>query len=105
MASIRVSHEKKFLRSVICLAMTLLFRFGARSALEFYMAFEAGILPAGYLILGWGRQPERLPARAYFALYTVGARLPFLVLLFSVKRSLGHLSFYLPYWGRVHRLP
>lgn len=59
----------------------------------FYVSFELVLVPMLYLILGWGYQPERLQARMYMMLYTVGASLPLLAGLVYVYWSGGSLHF------------
>jgi len=90
-----VKHSS-FLNTLIVLAGVLLVAFSSRSGFLFYIFFEASVIPAGFLILSWGYQPERLPACTYLVLYTVGASLPLLVGLFLMKISNSHLRFMLP---------
>lgn len=61
----------------------------------FYVFFELSLVPTFFLILGWGYQPERLRARIYIIVYTVGASLPLLSCLLFFFRKQGHLSFLL----------
>lgn len=80
---------------VIVLALVLVIRFSVRGFFIFYIFFELSLVPTFLLILGWGYQPERLRARTYMVVYTVGASLPLLgCLLFCYQRQ-GHLRYHL----------
>ncbi|ELU08246.1 hypothetical protein CAPTEDRAFT_228675 [Capitella teleta] len=59
------------------------------------------LIPITIMVLGWGYQPERLQASNYLVLYTVGARLPLLVIICMMHFFNGHTSLYLSLWGVV----
>nr|YP_004222545.1 NADH dehydrogenase subunit 4 [Micromelo undatus]ABK92263.1 NADH dehydrogenase subunit 4 [Micromelo undatus] len=73
--------SKFYVTCILSLGLFLLLAFSQSNSLMFYIFFEASLIPTLLLIVGWGYQPERLQAGTYMMLYTVGASLPFLVLL------------------------
>lgn len=90
---VRTNHYSLFLVVVCRLLFSLVVTFSVRSLLTFYFFFEASVLPACFLIAGWGYQPERYSAAFYLVLYTVGGRLPFLVILLILFQYNNHTSF------------
>nr|UGW52806.1 NADH dehydrogenase subunit 4 [Isocladus armatus] len=74
---------KYFLAVVSTLLLILMLTFSVSDTLQFYVLFEASLIPTFILILGWGYQPERLQAGIYMMLYTVLASLPLLALLLT----------------------
>lgn len=69
------------------LVLILVACFRVSRVFYFYFLFEASLLPMFFLILGWGYQPERLPAGVCLLLYTVLASLPLLLLLASLSTN------------------
>jgi len=67
-----------FLQSIITL---LFFNFGASSYFLLLVLFELSIFPILFIILGFGSQVEKISASYYMILYTLLARLPFLLIL------------------------
>ena len=67
------------------LATILLFTFSLNSLLTFYLIFELSLLPMSIIVIGWGYQPERLPAAIAMILYTIVASLPLLFLIILMK--------------------
>jgi len=67
--------------------------FSVRSFFLFYVFFELSLIPTFVLILGWGYQPERMEARIYIILYTVGASLPLFGCFMYFFHNEGHLSY------------
>nr|YP_009408660.1 NADH dehydrogenase subunit 4 [Elysia cornigera]ANP26527.1 NADH dehydrogenase subunit 4 [Elysia cornigera] len=55
--------------------------FSSSNMINFYIWFEASLIPTLILIICWGYQPERLQAGSYMMLYTVAASLPLLLIL------------------------
>jgi len=55
--------------------------FLVNALLPFYFLFEFSLVPITWLILGWGYQPERIPAAYALLLYTVTCSLPLLILI------------------------
>nr|QXF29963.1 NADH dehydrogenase subunit 4 [Artemia salina] len=55
--------------------------FTVKSFISFYIFFECSLIPTIILILGWGYQPERLPASYYFLFYTLLSSLPLLFII------------------------
>ena len=77
------------------LCFILVVAFSSTRLILFYVFFEASLIPVTVMVLGWGYQPERLQARGYLVLYTVGASLPLLVSIFIMELANGHVSFFL----------
>lgn len=75
--------------SVIC---CLFFR--VRDFIFIYLYFEGVLIPIMFIILGWGRQPERFEAGLAILIYTVIGSLPLLLLLIWVW-SVGMRRFFL----------
>jgi formate hydrogenlyase subunit 3/multisubunit Na+/H+ antiporter MnhD subunit len=63
--------------------------------LSFYIFFESRLIPALFLILSLGYQPERGHVGIYFSFYTLLASLPLLVGILFVYISLGSLCLFL----------
>lgn len=82
---------------VVSLIFVLVVCFSVRNFFYFYVFFELSLVPTFILILGWGYQPERLGARIYIVIYTVGASLPLLSCFLYFYNRFGHLRFYLPF--------
>ena len=61
----------------------------------FVYIFENRLIPNLFLILGWGYQPELVPAVFYLLFYTLLASLPLLVGILFVYNSLGSLCLFL----------
>jgi NADH-ubiquinone oxidoreductase chain 4 len=87
--------DKGFSFVVVVLALVLVLRFSVSGFFLFYIFFELSLIPTFLLILGWGYQPERIGARMYMVVYTVGASLPLLSCLLFCFSAQGHLRFYL----------
>jgi NADH-ubiquinone oxidoreductase chain 4 len=67
------------------LVLWLVFR--ASSYLAFYVFFEFSLVPIFLLVLGWGYQPERLPAAIRLVIYTVCASLPLFLIVVCLLHS------------------
>lgn len=80
-----VYHARKnvSLFSLLCFLMAffLLVSFSSLSVINFYVFFEASLIPIFLLVLGWGYQPERLQAGIYILFYTLFASLPLLLVI------------------------
>lgn len=85
-----------FLTTLVTLTIFLLIAFASPWLFIFYTFFEASLLPTIALIILWGYQPERLQARTYLILYTVGASLPLLISIIIIQQTNHHTSFMLP---------
>lgn len=92
-----------FLFVVVVLIVSLIVRFSLGNFFGFYVFFEFSLIPTFFLILGWGYQPERMRARMYIIIYTVGASLPLLRCLVYLLRMQGHLSFHLGFESLVEK--
>ena len=75
------SNSFNYLSSIGLLSIFLVLAFSSSNIINFYVWFEASLIPTLILIICWGYQPERLQAGTYIMLYTVGASLPLLLLL------------------------
>nr|QXF29950.1 NADH dehydrogenase subunit 4 [Artemia persimilis] len=82
---------------VLGILFTLLWlTFTTRSFIGFYVFFECSLIPTIALILGWGYQPERLPASYYFLFYTLVSSLPLLFIIISYTSM--YSSSFLCFW-------
>nr|YP_010594875.1 NADH dehydrogenase subunit 4 [Anastatus dexingensis]WAJ57473.1 NADH dehydrogenase subunit 4 [Anastatus dexingensis] len=80
--------EKKnvliFFFLMFILLMFLMICFFSMNYFLFYLFFEMSLIPTFFLIMGWGKQPERLMASMYMYLYTLFFSLPLLVLIYMI---------------------
>lgn len=74
-------------KTILSITIVLAFLFSCRSLIQFYLIFELSLIPIIIIILGWGRQPERLKARIFLILYTIVASLPLLLSLISISKE------------------
>nr|AQU13073.1 NADH dehydrogenase subunit 4 [Plakobranchus cf. ocellatus HW-2015] len=81
LASTPNSKSSSYQSVVLLLGFFLVLAFSSSNMINFYVWFEASLIPTLILIICWGYQPERLQAGTYMMLYTVGASLPLLVIL------------------------
>nr|QUQ06902.1 NADH dehydrogenase subunit 4 [Boccardiella hamata] len=89
---------KMFILASFLLAFILVEAYSTPHLLNFYILFEASLIPTLILILSWGLQPERLQAGTYLMLYMVVASLPLLFSLLLLFNQNSHLEIFLPYW-------
>lgn len=64
------------------LTITCLVFFKVGDFFYIYLFFEGVLIPIIFIILGWGRQPERFEAGLYILIYTVLGSIPLLMCLF-----------------------
>jgi NADH-ubiquinone oxidoreductase chain 4 len=95
---ILISNKKPqiFLILVLSIIFLLCLIFLSYNFFLFYVGFEAVLIPTFILIIGWGRQPERLNASFYFFIYTILRSLPLLGFFFYqyFKRGREFINFY-----------
>nr|YP_009262624.1 NADH dehydrogenase subunit 4 [Elysia ornata]ANI87290.1 NADH dehydrogenase subunit 4 [Elysia ornata] len=77
------------------LAGFLVLAFSSSNVINFYVWFEASLIPTLILIICWGYQPERLQAGTYMMLYTVGASLPLLIVIIWRCLESGSMNIFL----------
>lgn len=87
------NRESRFLVCLLTLLIILVIRFSVSSLLVFYVFFEFRLVVTFLIICGWGYQPERLRARKFMVLYTVGASLPLLAFILCVFYQRGSIAF------------
>nr|YP_007475225.1 NADH dehydrogenase subunit 4 [Placida sp. 1 NY-2013]AGC56265.1 NADH dehydrogenase subunit 4 [Placida sp. 1 NY-2013] len=75
------SNSFSYSMTICLLGGFLILAFSSSNVINFYIWFEASLIPTLILIICWGYQPERLQAGTYMMLYTVGASLPLLLVL------------------------
>jgi NADH-ubiquinone oxidoreductase chain 4 len=93
-------HEPKIFRiTTYILSFILVEAYSTPNLLNFYILFEASLIPTLILILSWGLQPERLQAGTYLIIYIIVASLPLLFSIILMYRKNHHLDLYLPYWA------
>lgn len=74
------SHSpKSFVSLSTLLLLSLNLCFSSSNIFNFYIWFEASLIPTILLIILWGYQPERIQASIYLIIYTVTASLPLLI--------------------------
>lgn len=64
--------------------------FSSSSLINFYIWFEASLIPTIVIIMIWGYQPERLQANIYLIIYTITASLPIFIIFCSIILNSGH---------------
>lgn len=96
---LKIKGFKEFYFIVRSLCLILVVVFSCSRIFVFYIFFEFSLIPITVIVLGWGYQPERVQARNYLVLYTVGASLPLLVSISFIFYHNGHCSFYLLGWA------
>lgn len=89
---------KIFLLAVSALAAVLIAAYSTPHLLNFYILFEASLIPTLILILCWGLQPERLQAGTYLIIYIITASLPLLFSILLLNKTNFHLELLLPFW-------
>lgn len=72
---------------VYTLGVTLLLFFSANHLWWLIVLFESSLLPIIFIILGWGRQNNRLPASLYLLVYTTVFSLPALFLILKLNNT------------------
>nr|YP_010266100.1 NADH dehydrogenase subunit 4 [Scurria scurra]UHY95074.1 NADH dehydrogenase subunit 4 [Scurria scurra] len=80
--------QKAFGAAVILISLFVSICFVISNLLWFYMFFEGSLIPMFFLVAGWGAYQERVEASTYMIMYTVGASLPFLLLIASCSGTL-----------------
>nr|YP_010463758.1 NADH dehydrogenase subunit 4 [Lophogaster typicus]UUL70707.1 NADH dehydrogenase subunit 4 [Lophogaster typicus] len=85
-------YDKVYILLNLMMMFFLVIFFSLKDYFLFYMAFEVSIIPILLLILGWGKQPERLQAGFYMLMYTMFASLPLLVALLFMYKVYGSLN-------------
>lgn len=88
---VKKNSEKLFIGTIVSLVLVLVASFWRRRFLTFYVFFEGSLIPTFILVLAWGYQPERIQARLYLVVYTVGASLPLLARLIYFYLMRGRL--------------
>jgi len=89
---------KIFSITVYTLTFILVEAYSTPNLFNFYILFEASLIPTLILVLSWGLQPERLQAGTYLILYIIAASLPLLFSIFLIYNKNFHLNLLLPFW-------
>ena len=104
LSSGKVKRDKMFKIVLISRLMFLMFSFIRRRFFFFFFFFEAVLVPFGVLIVGWGKQPERLQACTYIVIYTLRGSLMFLLGLRNmIKEGMRDYVFFIG--RRVNKTP
>lgn len=90
---IKKEFKKGFKVNLIFLLIFLIYTFFSNSLIIFYFFFEIRLIPTFFLIIGWGKQPERLEAGIYLIFYTLFASLPLFIGAFYLKRQIFRFNF------------
>nr|AHA52495.1 NADH dehydrogenase subunit 4 [Cardiochiles fuscipennis] len=85
--------KKKFFMLMIILLMILILCFMAMNMFMFYLFFELSIIPMIFLIMGWGKQIDRIQASMYLLFYTLFGSMPLLMLIFLIFKNMNTLMF------------
>nr|YP_010444622.1 NADH dehydrogenase subunit 4 [Haplodiplatys aotouensis]UTI38885.1 NADH dehydrogenase subunit 4 [Haplodiplatys aotouensis]UTI38898.1 NADH dehydrogenase subunit 4 [Haplodiplatys aotouensis] len=84
--------NKLFNLTILILMLILMSTFNTTNMFNFYLFFEASLIPTLIIILGWGYQPERIQAGTYLMFYTIIASMPLLVTIFFLYNKTKTLS-------------
>lgn len=79
-----------FLFTNFFILMFLVLSFIRAKLINFYIFFEASLIPIFLLIMGWGYQPERLQAGIYMLFYTLFASLPLILVILFLKEEIEY---------------
>ena len=71
----------------------LILRFSTSRLFLFYIYFERSLIIIFLIIIGWGYQPERLPAGLALFFYTLFASLPLLLVIFFFNKRVYLINF------------
>jgi len=83
---------KLFILINIILLLILINCFSSANLFNFYIWFEASLIPTIIIIMLWGYQPERVQASIYIIIYTVIASLPILVIFYILFKTSSNRS-------------
>lgn len=87
MSVILIKRQWKIKMLVILVSMVTVFFFLSNNVFMLYLTFEVSLVPIRLIILGWGYQPERLPATARIIFYTITASLPLFLCLLNLRKN------------------
>nr|QXM16840.1 NADH dehydrogenase subunit 4 [Acanthemblemaria spinosa] len=104
-ASDPINRQRLYLSLMASLQVFLILAFSATELIEFYLMFEATLIPTLIIITRWGNQEQRLNAGTYFLFYTLVGSLPLLVALLLLQTSSGSLSLLTLSYTPAPRLP
>jgi NADH-ubiquinone oxidoreductase chain 4 len=79
-----------FLSVNFFILLFLVLSFIRAKIINFYIFFEASLIPIFLLIIGWGYQPERLQAGIYILFYTLFASLPLILVILFLKSEVEY---------------
>jgi NADH-ubiquinone oxidoreductase chain 4 len=89
------NNPKSFIIFNLLLLIILINCFSASNIINFYIWFEASLIPTILIIINWGYQPERLQARIYLIIYTITASLPIFAIFCIIFNSSCSLSMFI----------
>nr|UZT67563.1 NADH dehydrogenase subunit 4 [Oberthuerella sharkeyi] len=79
-----LNYKKIYLYNLIFLLFSLMFSFNSINYFIFYLFFEISMIPTLLLIIGWGKQFERIEAGMYMIMYTLFSSLPMMMILLKI---------------------
>lgn len=79
--------------NLVVLAVISYYVFVASGLLQLYVFFEASILPISFIILKWGKYPDRSLGILLLVRFTLFFRVPFLIVMVRLYFKLGGLEF------------
>nr|UZT67532.1 NADH dehydrogenase subunit 4 [Figites sp. ZJUH 20220010] len=88
----KMKFKKIYAINLMIMLMTLILTFNSINYFMFYLFFEVSMIPTLFLIIGWGKQFERIEAGIYMILYTLTASLPMMIILFKIYVTMNSLN-------------
>nr|YP_863644.1 NADH dehydrogenase subunit 4 [Nymphon gracile]ABF93276.1 NADH dehydrogenase subunit 4 [Nymphon gracile] len=82
-----------FMVLILFLLLFTIFCFMTSSLLFFFIFFEGSIIPMIFLIMGWGKSPERNSSMLYFLFYTLFGSLPLIITFLFMESFFGSFDF------------
>nr|YP_010561783.1 NADH dehydrogenase subunit 4 [Austropallene bucera]UYX57731.1 NADH dehydrogenase subunit 4 [Austropallene bucera] len=86
-------NDSIFLFLILFLLMFIIISFMTSSLLIFFISFEGSVIPMIFLIMGWGKSPERKSSMIYFMFYTLFGSLPLLLSFFYIEFNYNSYDF------------
>lgn len=89
---IKLNFIKIYICNFIIILIILILTFSSINYFLFYFFFEVRIIPTLFLIIGWGRQFERIEARLYILIYILFASLPIIIVLLKIYNKINIIN-------------
>nr|AZL93073.1 NADH dehydrogenase subunit 4 [Alloxysta sp. ZJUH_2016001] len=92
MSMIKIDFIKLYSINLMLLLMILSLSFMSMNYFMFYFFFEISMIPTLILVIGWGKQFERIEAGIYMLMYTLFASLPLMMMLLKIYYNMHNLN-------------